>query len=279
MTGCAYNADGQEQGSMGVHFGDYDNDSWFDIIVTNFAHDYDTLYRNLGGQFFQDESFAAGIAIPTFVPLAWGTFFFDVDHDRDLDLFISNGHIYPQVDQDPSLQESYRQKNLLFLNEGRRFRDVTTEAGPGFQIQKSGRGAAFADFDNDGDLDIVVSNQDDKPTYMMNRSAIDQHWVTIQLVDTKGSPMALGARVVVTTGGVSQHRMVASGGSYASQNDLRLHFGLGNTATIERLEIRWSDGTKEFHTGLPANRFYTIKRGSSPQSHPPRTSNAAKQDR
>ncbi len=179
VSGAAYNADGQEQGSMGIDLGDYNNDGWFDLVVTNFAHDYDTLYRNLGGQFFQDESYAANIAVPTFVPLAWGVLFMDVDHDTDLDLFVSNGHIYPQVDQDPSLHESYRQKNSLFLNENNKFRAVTEQAGSGFQIVKSSRGAAYGDMDNDGDLDIVIANQDDKPNLLQNRSRTGNHWITL----------------------------------------------------------------------------------------------------
>ena len=265
-TGTAYNADGEEQGSMGIAFGDYDNDGWFDLIVTNFAHDYDTLYKNQNGKFFTDESFAAGIAIPTFVPLAWATLFMDLDHDRDLDIFIANGHIYPQVDQDPDLHETYRQRNTIFLNEGnRRFRDGTPDAGPGFQLKKSGRGGAYADFDNDGDLDLIISNQDEKPTYLENRTQLTgTHWINLQLIDTKGSPLALGARVIVTAGGVSQHRQISSGGSYASQSDLRLHYGLGNSATVERIEIRWPDGTMEMHKAISADKFFNLKRGDKP---------------
>lgn len=260
VSGCAYNADGQEQGSMGVHFGDYDHDGWFDLVVTNFAHDYYTLYRNLKGQFFQDVSFNVGIAIPTFVPLGWGTFFFDADQDRDLDLFFVNGHIYPQVDTDKSLSESYRQNNQLFLNESGRFRDVSSQSGDAFRKPKSGRGAVYGDFDNDGDLDIVISNQDEAPTYLENRMVNTGHWLTLQLIDTAGSALALGARATVTAGGVSQIQQVASGGSYASQNDLRLHFGLGNVASVDRIVIRWPDGKEEIHTGIAVDRITVISR-------------------
>ena len=261
VSGLAYNADGQEQGSMGVHFGDYDNDGWFDLVVTNFAHDYYTLYRNLKGQFFQDVSFAAGIAVPTFVPLGWGTFFFDADRDRDLDLFFVNGHIYPQVDNDKSLGESYRQNNQLFLNESGKFRDASSQSGVVSRTPKSGRGAAYGDFDNDGDLDIAITNQDEAPTYLENR-ATSGHWLMLQLIDTKGSPLALGARAVVTAGGVSQIQQVASGGSYASQNDFRLFFGLGSAASADRIEIRWPDGKKETFTGVAADRIQRITRKS-----------------
>jgi hypothetical protein len=266
ITGTAYNADGQEQGSMGVDFGDNNNDGWFDIAVTNFANDYYTIYKNLGGRFFQDESFISGVAVPTFVPLGWATLWIDIDHDRDQDLFFSNGHIYPQVDQDPSLHENYRQKNQLFVNDNGKFREITAQAGPGFQVVKSSRGGASVDYDNDGDLDIVISSQDDTPTLLQNTSKTGNHWVSFQLIDTRWSPLAFGARIAVTTGKVTQIRQVASGGSYASQNDLRLHFGLGDAATIDRSVIRWPDGTEESHATLTADNFYTIERGKKPQA-------------
>lgn len=265
VTGCAYNADGQEQGSMGVGFGDYDNDGWFDIIVTNFANDYYTLYKNIKGQFFQDESFAAGIAVPTFVPLGWGTFFFDVDRDTHEDLFFANGQIYPQVEQDKSLHETYRQKNQLFLNEGNgKFREITDQAGSGFQTPRSGRGAAYADFDNRGELDVVVSNEDQPPTLLKNQSNNSNHWIGFQLIDTRGDRLALGARVTVVAHGVTQQRQVASGGSYGSQSDFRLFFGLGQSTAVERLTIQWPDGSKEAYSSVLADRYYIIRRGTKP---------------
>lgn len=263
-TGSGYSADGNTQGSMGVHFGDYDADGWHDLIVTNFANDYYTLYRNLNGQIFIDNSFAAGLAIPTFVPLGWVALFFDADQDRDLDLFFSNGHIYPQVDNDPNLYESYKQKNQLFINQNGKYREVSEQAGEVFEITESSRGGACADLDNDGDLDIVVSNQDAKPTFYENRTESSNHWVMIRLADTHGPPQALGARVQLRIGEHIQMRDVASSAGYASQNDLRLHFGLGETDTIDELTVRWPDGTRERALEVAADHHYLWKRGQVP---------------
>ncbi len=257
MTGAAYNAEGQEQGSMGVGVGDYDNDGWFDLVVTNFANDYYTLYRNLQGKFFQDESFAAGIAIPTFVPLGWGAIFIDVDHDADADLFFSNGHIYPQVNRDASLHESYKQKNQLLLNEKGKFREISASAGSGFQLMKSARGAAGGDIDEDGDLDLVISNQDERPTLLINRSTTGNHWIQF------ATPF--GSRVTIGTGKTNQMREVASGGSYASQNQLPLNFGLGKATVADRVQVRWPDGKTETYTNVPADHFYELKRGAKPR--------------
>lgn len=264
LAGCAYNADGASQGSMGVDFGDYDGDGWFDLVVTNFAHDYYTLYRNLGGRLFLDHSFTAGIAVPTFVPLGWGAHFLDVENDGDLDLLFANGHIYPQVDQDPALHESFRQKNLLLINRGGKFSDETRSAGKGLAVLESSRGSACGDLDNDGDLDIVVSNQDARPTYLENRTAPGGHRVLIELFDTRGAPQALGARLELTAGGLTQIRQVHSGGSYVSHSDIRLQVGLGASQRIEKLIIEWPDGGRESYRDLPADRWYRIKRGVEP---------------
>ena len=264
LTGSGYTVDGNSQGSMGVHFGDYDGDGWFDIIVTNFANDYYTLYKNLNGALFMDQSFAVGLAVPTFVPLGWVALLIDVDHDRDLDLFFSNGHIYPQVDNDPAVHERYKQKNQLFVNEGGKYTEITDVAGEPFEVIESSRGGACADMDNDGDLDIVISNQDAKPTYYLNQTETPYHWVMIHLVDTEGPPQALGGRVEIVTDGVKQMREVSSGATYASQSDFRTHFGLGAATTIEEMAVTWPDGTREQHRGLAADAHYLLKRGQKP---------------
>jgi hypothetical protein len=181
-----------------------------------------------------------------------------------LDLFFSNGHIYPQVDSDPVLHESFLQKNLLLLNRGGKFEDATASAGSGFETPRSGRGSAAGDLDSDLDLDIVVSNQDQAPALLINETEGGGRAILVELFDTRGTRQALGARLQATTGGKTQIRQIVSGGSYASQNDLRAHFGLGESGTLERLTITWLDGEKEVHEGLPANRAYVVRRGAPP---------------
>ena len=265
-AGCAYNADGEVQGSMGIAVGDWDGNGWADLVVTNFAHDYYTLYGNLDGQLFQDDSFRSGLAVPTYVPLGWSAIFLDADRDADLDLFLANGHIYPQVDDDPALNESYRQPNQLFLNDGGRLREVSAAAGEGFAVVESSRGAAAFDLENDGDLDIAVSNQDARPTLLVDVGERPQGWLAADLAGPAGPP-PLGARVSLwergreAPGAVPQERQVVAGGSYASQSDLRVHFGLGpagSARSAARLEVAWPGGRRQAFRELPGDRFYVI---------------------
>jgi hypothetical protein len=249
-TGCAYNADGSAQGSMGVGVGDYDGNGWLDLVVTNFAHDYYALYRNLNGELFQDDTFVARVAVPSYVPLGWTALLLDVDHDRDQDLFLANGHIYPQVDEDPSLGERYRQRNQLLLNEQGLFEEISDRAGEPFQIEESSRGGAWLDMENDGDLDIVVSNQDARPTLMENITSPQGHWIQLRL--------QMGAVARVETRREIQVRQMVSGGSYASQNDPRLHVGLGDAAVVDRLEITWPPHRRQAYLRIPADRIYVV---------------------
>jgi hypothetical protein len=205
----------------------------------------------------------AGLAVPTFGPLGWGVHFLDVDHDMDLDLFMSYGHIYPQVDGDPVLNETFLQKDLLLLNDRGKFEDVSARAGSGLEVLASGRGSAAGDLDDDLDLDIVVSNQDARPTYLRNETEGAGRAVLVELIDTQGTRQALGARLQAVASGVTQIREIASGGSYASQNDLRAHFGLGGNDLFD-LTVTWLDGETESHPGLPSNRGYVLRRGAPP---------------
>jgi len=256
LSGVALNADGRAQAGMGVDAGDYDNDGWMDLVITTFAHDSNTLYRNLGDGLFADVTQQAGLAGPTFEAMGWGTAFLDADLDGQLDLFFANGHIFPQVDEFPGLKETYRQKSQLFLNEGTRFRDVSDTAGGGLQQFRSSRGLAVGDLDNDGDLDLVLSHMDEVPTLLENRQRTGHHWVGFQLKKEGANPFAIGARVTLRTKAGQQIREVRSGGSYVSQGDLRVHFGLGPHPGPVNLEVRLGQSRWRW-TGLPVDR-YTI---------------------
>ena len=257
-AGVAVNGDARAQAGMGADAGDYDGDSRMDLVLTTFAHDHYTLYHNVDGRHFEDASTPAGIAAPTFVRMGWGAAFFDADLDGKLDLFFANGHIFPDIDQFPQLGETYRQKNQLLLNLGTRFRDVSERAGAGMQIARVGRGVAVGDLDNDGDLDLVVSNTDEAPTLLENRQATKHHWVTVRAVAAAGNRFAIGAKVTVSGGGRKQLREIRSGGSFLSQNDLRAYFGLGDYAGPVDVEIRMPGGRRWEWKQLPGDRLHQL---------------------
>jgi hypothetical protein len=240
---------------MGVGVGDYDGNGWLDLVVTNFAHDYYALYRNLNGELFQDDAFVARVAVPSYVPLGWAPLLLDVDHDGDQDLFLGNGHIYPQVEEDPSLGERYKQRNQLLRNDQGLFEEIGDRAGAVFEIEESSRGGAWLDLENDGDLDIVVSNQDARPTLMENVTSPKGHWMQVSLT--------LGAVARFKVGGVTQVRQALSGGSYASENDPRLHVGLGNAEVVDRLEIAWPGDRRQVFVKISADRIYVVAQPDS----------------
>jgi hypothetical protein len=260
-AGVALNDKGKEQGSMGATVGDYNGDGRLDIFITNFSEDYNTLYRNDGGGLFTDVSFQTKLAEPSYPYLAWGCNFFDFDNDGDPDLFAANGHIYPQVDRF-NFGTRYRQKNQLFENlGGGEFREITESAGSGLQIEKSSRGAAWGDYDNDGDLDIAINNLDDRPTLLSNEGGNRRHWIQLKLIGSRSNRDALGAEVAVASGGVRQLQLLASGTSFLSSSDLRLHFGLGVSTQADEVEVRWPRGLIERFHQLPADRLITIEEG------------------
>ena len=261
ISGTAVSGDGSEQGSMGVAIGDYLHTGNFAIYVTNFVDEYNTLYRNNGNYDFTDVSFTAKVAQPTRPFVGWGTGFFDLDNDTWLDLFVVNGHVYPQMDQIAS-GAKYRQSKLLFINQGDgTFCNASTQGGAALSELRVSRGAAFGDLDNDGDIDIVVEDLDSTPMILTNEGEKTNHWITVELAAKQGNPLAIGARIKVTTGKVVQTEEIRSGTSYLSQNDMRVHFGLGKAAKVDSIEIRWNSGKVETIKDVAADKFYSVLEG------------------
>jgi hypothetical protein len=260
-AGCALSQDGRSQSGMGIAIGDYDRNGTMDIFKTNFAGDTSTLYSNTGRGWCEDRTFASGIGVNTRW-LGWGVGFIDLDHDGWLDLFLVNGHVYPEVDSLKS-EAAYKQPKVVYRNMGNgRFRDVTAELGPPLTIAKASRGAAFADFDNDGDLDVVVNNVHDTLDLFRLDQTTRHHWITLKLVGTTSNRSAIGALARVITADGEQRQEVRGGGSYYSQSDLRLQFGLGAAKAIDRVSVRWPNGMEETWTGLGVDRLHTLIEGS-----------------
>ena len=260
-AGCAYSQDGKPQAGMGVAIGDYNHDGRMDIFKTNFAGDTSTLYANNGNGLCEDRTFASGFGRNTRW-LGWAVSFLDLDLDGWQDLFLVNGHVYPEVDQ-VKTEAGYKQRKVVYRNRGDgRFDDVTEQLGPPVTVPKAGRGAAFADFDNDGDVDVLVNNMHDTPELYRVDQREPRSWSALRLVGVQSNRSAIGSRVVLSAGGVTQVNEVRGGGSYYSQNDLRLHFGLGSAKTIDRVEVRWPNGNVEVWTGVEPNRIVTLTEGT-----------------
>jgi enediyne biosynthesis protein E4 len=246
LSGFALTNEGLAQASMGIAVGDYNRDGQVDFLVTTFSDDYKTLYRNDGGNNFSDVTYPAGLATPTIPFLAWGTGFLDFDNDGLLDIFIANGHVYPSVDQ-RDWGTTWAERPQLFRNlDGIKFQEVPPATGSGLADVIPARGAAFGDLFNDGHIDVVLNNMDSPPTLLRNVVKNGNHWITLKLVGGPKSPRdAIGAKVFLTAGGARQRADIISGGSYGSSSDQRVHFGLGNTAKVDKVEIDWPSGKKE----------------------------------
>ncbi len=261
MAGCAYNADGHEQAGMGLAVADYDCDGWFDIFKTNFADDTSNLYHNNGDGTFTDLSFNSGVGINnTYV--AWGCGFIDYDNDGWTDIVQINGHVYPEIDK-YNFGETFKNPRLVYKNLGNgSFKDVSTSMGPGITARYSSRGAAFGDYDNDGGMDMLILNMNELPSLLHNVGGNKQNWIKLKLVGTKCNRTAIGARARVITGKHAQMAEVQSGASVMSQNDLRLHFGLGASTVADAIEVKWPTTQKiERFTNVKANQILTIREG------------------
>ena len=263
VAGVAYGETGTEQGSMGVTWGDYDADGRLDLFVSNFENEPNALYRNLGPEGFVDVTLPAKIGRPSLPYVGWGTAFVDFDNDGWPDLLVANGHVYPQIElAQGKYPTGYRQHFLLFRNLGAgEFEEVSQGAGLRALPLRSRRGAAFGDLDDDGLVDAVVINLGEPPTVLLNTTNNQNQSLTISLVQTKGNRGAVGARVTLRTAKRSFVQEVQAGASYLSQNDLRLHFGLGQGEKIERVEVRWTGGGTEAVAGVAPNQVVTITQG------------------
>jgi len=260
LSGSALSGDGLQQGSMGVDWGDYLHEGRLSMLVTNFTEQGSTLYHNQGNDSFADVSVRAKIMKPTYPLVSWGTAFFDMDNDGWLDIFIASGHVYPQVDSIPGAAQ-YRQPLVLLRNHrDGTFEDVssTLESLP----LKSRRGVAFGDINNDGNVDVVVLNVGEAPSLLLNHNQSSNHRVLFKLVGTKSNKAAIGARVTVKAGSLTQFDEVRGGASYLSQNDLRLHFGLGDNDKMNEITIRWPNGETETLREVAADFIYTIVEGA-----------------
>ncbi len=259
-SGTAVNEHGQEQGGMGADGGDYDNDGLLDIVKTNFDNDIPSLYRNEGGGFFSDVAVLGGLGVNTdFV--GWGVAFVDLDHDTWQDIFMVNGHVY-RIAGEAGGKTPFEQSRNLYWNLGNgAFLDVSRQAGPGVTQASSARGAAFGDLDNDGKIEVVVNNLDGSPSLLVNQ-AVPGNWIMIRAEGSRSNRDGVGARVMVRTGETVQAREVRSGGSFLSQNDMRLHFGLGQAIAVDEIRVRWPGGLVESFGSVGANREFLAREGS-----------------
>src|SRR6476661_3074324 len=269
VAGVAFNEDGREQAGMGSTVGDYDGDGRLDIFKTNFSDDTSTLYRNNGNGTFDDVTFAAGLGLYTRY-LGWGTMFLDFDNDGWPDLLLVNGHVYPEVDRQ-HLGSTFQEPKILYHNNGNAtFTDISAQAGPGITAVRAGRGLAIGDLWNDGRISAVISNMNATPSLLVNQVRSPNHWIGIRTVGTKSNRDGIGARITVKVGARMLLDEVRSGSSYDSNNDMRIHFGLGSATKIDWVQIRWPSGrTERFENNLPVDAIHTLKEGSGTEIQQP----------
>jgi enediyne biosynthesis protein E4 len=257
-SGSSYSDDGATQAGMGVAWGDYDGDGDPDLFVTHFSEDYNTLYRNDGDGMFTDVSYAANTAEVSMPHVSWGTGLHDFDNDGDLDLFVANGHVYPIIDN-YDVGTSYVQRNSVLRNGGEgRFEEIGLQLGDDMAAKKVSRGAAFGDFDNDGDIDVAVLNADDTPSLLRNDGGNQGSWLEITTLGSRSNRDGIGSRIHITAAGKTQLRDVMGSYSFLSQSELRVHFGLGAATTVDRLRIRWPAGGVQEFRDLAVNQWLVI---------------------
>jgi enediyne biosynthesis protein E4 len=259
-SGAAYSEDGNAQAGMGVAVGDYNADGVFDIFKTHFSDDVPALYRGLGRLLFQDVATATGFAVQN-RHVQWGTGMPDLDRDGFMDIVFVTGSVYPEIERRLP-HYSHRGPRVVFRNlDGARFEDVTMSSGPGAAARHSSRGAAFGDYDNDGDVDVLIMNMNEPPSLLRNDYTGSNGWIAVALEGTRSNRFGLGATVLVTAGGRTQARAVLSQSSYYSHDDLRLHFGVGGAARVDSIEVRWPGGARSRLTNVPVKQVVRIKEG------------------
>ena len=263
ISGTSLNLFGKAQAGMGVAVGDYDANGLFDIYVTNFSEDTNTLYRNLGKLIFSDVTAESGASSASRPNVGWGTGFADFDNDGWLDLFVANGHVYPDADQLKGISR-YLQPRELYRNLGNgRFAEISSRVAGDLSTPRPSRGVAFGDYDNDGDIDVLVINVNSRPSLYRNDGGNRKAWIGFRLIGASSNRDAIGARVEIEAGGRTQIGEVRSGGSYLSHNDMRVHFGVGSSQRVDRIRIRWPNGKTETLDGMNAGRYITIREGDS----------------
>ena len=262
LRGVGFSENGMAQAGMGVAAADYDNDGWLDILKTNFSDEGVDLFHNDGEATFTNLSGAAGLARESHY-VSWGCGFFDPDNDGLADILYVSGHVYPELERIHS-DTTYREPRVLYRNLGNgMFEEVSQLAGPSITTPSTGRGLAFGDFNNDGCVDAVINNQNARPSLLRFTRRNGNHWITIKLVGVKSNRSAIGARIKCVAAALSQIDEVRSGGSYISQNDLRIHFGLGENTSVDLIEIHWPSGTVDRLRNIPSDQFVKIVEGGS----------------
>jgi hypothetical protein len=258
LSGVAFDDNGKAMSGMGVAAGDYNHTGLLSIFRTNFSDEYETFYRNRGDGNFDEVTLRVGLGQNTRY-VGWGAGFFDFDNDGWKDLLLVNGHAFPEVDS-LGIDIHYKDRAILYQNlGGDRFKDITLRAGPGLLEPHSSRGAAFGDIENDGSMEIAINNQNETPSLLKNTNPVAGHWLALKLIGTRSNRSALGARVRVTVAGRTELDEVRSGGSYLSQNDLRLHFGLGPSRFADRIEIAWPSGARQVLTHQTGDTTLTVR--------------------
>jgi len=261
ITGIAYAMNGKTMAAMCMSLGDYDNDGWLDLYISDFQGNSDHIWRNDHKGGMNEVSGTAGITMPTFNVLSFGGGFFDYDNDGWLDIFIANGHVYPEVETAGGAH--YRQLNTVFHNlDNGKFLETTKETGVAALPRRVGRGVAFADFNNDGFVDVVVANNGEAP-FLLQNSGNKNHFLNFKVIGTKTNRDGMGARIRVTSGGISQIREIEGGGSYMSQSDLRASFGLGTARSADKVDVIWPTGEHQVFQNVAADKFYRIEEGKN----------------